>query len=169
MKTRKVTDYALLTTLALILSYVESQVPAFFAVPGMKLGLTNLVVMVALYRMGDRDAVTVNMIRICLSALLFGNGFSLAYSLSGGLLSGFTMIALKRTEKFSIIGVSIAGGLSHNIGQILASMVLLGTWRVAAYFIALWASGIAAGLAIGVLSGEIVRRLPQSVISGGKP
>lgn len=165
----KVTSYALLTTLALILSYVESQVPAFFAVPGMKLGLTNLVVMVALYRMGERDAVTVNLIRICLGALLFGNGFSLAYSLSGGLLSGFTMIALKRTGKFSIVGVSVAGGLAHNVGQILASMVLLGTWRIAAYLVVLWASGIAAGLVIGLLSGEITRRLPQSVISGGEP
>lgn len=168
MKTHKVTDYALLTTLALILSYVESQVPAFFAVPGMKLGLTNLVVMIALYRMGDRDALTVNLIRICLSALLFGNGFSLAYSLSGGLLSGFTMIALKRTNLFSIVGVSIAGGLAHNIGQILASMVLLGTWRIASYLIVLWISGIASGMVIGILSGEITRRLPQSVITGGK-
>lgn len=169
MNTQRVTTYALLTTLALILSYVESQVPAFFAFPGMKLGLTNLVVMIALYRLGSRDAVMVNLIRICLGALLFGNGFSLAYSLAGGLLSGMTMILLKKTEKFSIVGVSVAGGVSHNIGQILVAMVLLGTWQVAGYLVVLWASGIGAGLVIGLLGGEVLRRLPQSVIAGGKP
>jgi heptaprenyl diphosphate synthase len=168
MKANRITSYALLTALALILSYVESQIPAFFAVPGMKLGLTNLVVMIALYRLGSRDALTVNVIRICLGALLFGNGFSLVYSLSGGVLSTLVMIALKRTDRFGMLGVSIAGGLAHNIGQILAAMVLLGTWRVASYLLALWVSGIAAGLVIGLLSYEITRRLPQSVISGGK-
>lgn len=159
----KITIYAFLTALALILSYVESQIPAFFAFPGMKLGLTNLVVMIALYRMSSRDAVTINLIRIGLVALLFGNSFSLAYSLAGGLLSGLTMILLKRAGKFSMIGVSAAGGVAHNVGQILVAMVLLGTWQVAGYLLVLWISGIASGLVIGLLGGEVTRRLPASI------
>ena len=163
MKEKNVARYGLLVALTLILSYVESLVPAFFAVPGMKLGLTNLVVLVALFRMGDRAAVAINVLRILLSAALFGNGFALAYSLAGGLLSGAVMILLKRTGRFQMLSVSVAGGLAHNLGQILTAMVLLDTWQLAGYLPVLWISGMIAGLVIGLLGYEVTRRLPPEL------
>jgi heptaprenyl diphosphate synthase len=160
-ETKKVTQYGLLVALALILSYVEAQVPALFAVPGMKLGLTNVVVLFALYHMGERSAMTVNLLRIFLVSLLFGNGMSMAYSIAGGLLSGLVMILLKKTGKFRIATVSVAGGVAHNVGQILAAMVLLKTTMVGWYLLVLWFTGIASGLLIGILGGELGRRLER--------
>ena len=161
MNGKTIARYGLLIALALILSYAEAQIPAFFAVPGMKLGLTNLVVLLALYLMGSGSAVTINMIRIVLVALLFGNGMSLAYSAAGGVLSGFVMILLKRTGKFSVVTVSIAGGVMHNAGQILVAMVLLGTSSLAWYLLILWFTGIASGAVIGILGGLLCGRLEK--------
>ena len=163
MNAKNVARYGLLVALALILSYVESLVPAFFAVPGMKLGLTNLAVLIALFRMGDRAAILINILRILLSAALFGNGFALAYSLAGGLLSGAVMILLKRSGRIQMLGASVAGGLAHNLGQILTAMVLLDTWQLAAYLPVLWVSGMIAGLVIGLLGYEVTRRLPPEL------
>ena len=165
MKGKHVARYGLLIALALILSYLESLVPAFFAVPGMKLGLTNLVVLVALYRMGNRAALSINLLRILLVALLFGNAYALAYSLAGGLLSGAVMIGLKRAGRFGMLGVSVAGGLAHNLGQILAAMALMETWQLVSYLPVLWISGMIAGLVIGLLGYEITRRLPPELFS----
>ena len=161
MNGKTIARYGLLIALALILSYAEAQIPAFFAVPGMKLGLTNLVVLLALYLMGSGSAVTINMIRIVLVALLFGNGMSLAYNAAGGLLSGFVMILLKRTGKFSVVTVSIVGGIMHNVGQILVAMVLLRTNSLAWYLLILWFTGIASGAVIGILSGLLCGRLEK--------
>ena len=161
MNGRTIARYGLLIALALILSYAEAQLPAFFAVPGMKLGLTNLVVLLALYLMGSGSAVTINIIRIMLAALLFGNGMSLAYSAAGGLLSGGVMILLKKTGRFSVVTVSIAGGVMHNVGQILVAMVLLGTSSLAWYLLILWFTGIASGAVIGILGGLLCGRLEK--------
>jgi heptaprenyl diphosphate synthase len=166
-KTKTIAQYGLLIAVALILSYVEAQIPAFFAVPGMKLGLTNVVVLFALYRMGEKSALAVNLLRIFLVAILFGNGMSLAYSVAGGLLSGLVMILLKKTGKFRMVTVSVAGSVSHNIGQILVAMALLGTTSIAWYLLVLWFTGIASGLLIGVVGGELCRRL-EKVPLGGK-
>ena len=165
-KTRCVAEYGLLVALALILSYLEAQLPMFFAVPGMKLGLTNIVVLVALYGMGAGSAVAINMMRIFLVSVLFGNGMSLAYSLVGGLLSGIVMLLLKRTRKFSLLGVSVAGGVSHNVGQILTAMVLLETKSLGWYLLVLWISGVVSGALIGIIGGELCRRLEQIKTKG---
>ena len=153
----------LMIAAAFILSWVESQIPAFFAVPGIKLGLTNLVVLVALYCLGETDAIWMNVLRIILVGCTFGNMFSLIYSLAGGILSGLTMILLKRFGKFHITAVSIAGGVMHNVGQILVAMAVLETKSILYYLPVLWISGIAAGLVVGLIGKEIVLRLPKSL------
>lgn len=165
-QSKMVADYGLLIALALIFSYVEAQIPAFFAVPGMKLGLTNVVVLFALYRMGGKSAMLVNFLRILLVSILFGNGMSLAYSIAGGLLSGLVMILLKKTGQFRITTVSVAGGVAHNVGQVLAAMVLLGTTTLAWYLLVLWFTGLGSGFVIGFLGGELCRRLETVHIGG---
>jgi heptaprenyl diphosphate synthase len=166
MKTKQIAQYGLLIAMAMILSYVEAQIPAFFAVPGMKLGLTNVVVLYALYCMGDKSALMINFIRIFLVSMLFGNGISIAYSIAGGLLSGLVMIILKKTRKFGIVTVSIAGGVAHNIGQILVAMYLLEVTAIAWYLLILWFTGIVSGLLIGVLGGELCKRLRKINLGG---
>ena len=117
--TRRMARYALLTALAMVLSWLESMVPVSAAAPGVKLGLTNLVVIFALYRMGLRAAAAVSLARVGLVSMTFGNAYSFAYSLAGAALSLAVMALLRRTGRFSILGVSVAGGVSHNIAQIL--------------------------------------------------
>ena len=158
--TQKIALRGLLVAVAMVLSWVEAHIPAFFAVPGIKLGLTNLVVLAALYCLSEKDAVLINLLRILLVGFTFGNMFSLLYSIAGGLLSGLTMILMKRFGRFDITAVSVAGGITHNVGQILVAMVVLETKSLLYYLPVLWISGIVAGLVIGLLSKEVVRRLP---------
>lgn len=160
-KTKRITIYGLLIALALVLSFLESQIPAFFAVPGMKLGITNVVVVVALYKLNWYDAIFINIIRIILVALMFSNAASFLYSLAGGVLSCFIMIILKEIFDFSLITVSIAGGVFHNVGQILMAIILLATPAIGYYMVILWFTGIITGLIIGIISAEIIKRLPK--------
>lgn len=159
MTTRKIATYGMMVALALIMSYIEAQIPAFVAVPGMKLGLTNIVVVVALYLIGPKSAMFINVIRIILVSLLFGNTMSFAFSIAGGMISTVVMLLLKKIDRFGVIGVSAAGGISHNIGQILVAMVLLHTSAIAWYLPILWISGIVSGIVIGVISGIVTNRL----------
>lgn len=156
---KNVARYALLAALAMVLSWLEAMVPASSAVPGMKLGLTNLVVIFALYRMSPRDAAVISLVRVLLVSITFGNAYSFIYSLAGAALSFLVMTLLKKTDKFSIAGVSVAGGVSHNIGQILVAIAIMGTSRLAWYLPALLVSGTAAGVAIGVVGGIITKRV----------
>ena len=158
--------YGVLTALALVLSWAEAQIPAFFAIPGMKLGLTNIVVLLALYCIGPGAALVINLVRILLVSLLFGNGASLIYSLCGGMLSTVVMLLLKRTGLVRILFVSIAGGVFHNIGQILAAMLLLQTTSLVWYLAILWFSGMASGALIGIISGIVCRRVVPVIGSG---
>lgn len=159
MNSRKVARYALLIALAMVLSWLESLVPITAAVPGMKLGLTNLVVLFALYRMNVMDAAAVSLIRVLLVSFTFGNAYAFAYSFAGAILSLLVMLALKKTGKFSTIGVSIAGGVGHNLGQIIVAALVLETEKIFFYLPVLMVSGIAAGICIGILGGIIVDRL----------
>ena len=160
MKTSKVAQYGLLIALALALSWLESLLPPL-GVPGVKLGLPNLVIVFALYRLGLRDAWCLSVVRVLLASALFGSGVSLAYSAAGAVLSLTVMGLLKKTGKFSPVGVSVAGGVAHNAGQILVAMALLETTRLAWYLPVLWVSGIVAGVLIGIASGERVKRVPD--------
>ena len=160
--TKKIAYYGLLIAVAFVLSYIESLLPMFVAVPGVKLGLTNLVVLIALEVFGYKEAFVINMIRILLVGLTFGNGFSLIYSFAGGILSFVVMVLIKKSGKFSLSGISVAGGVSHNIAQILVAAVFLQSSALFYYLPLLLISGTAAGLVIGLISAEILKRLPKN-------
>lgn len=160
---KKVALYGVIVTTALALGYLESLLPPFFVIPGMKLGLTNVVVLVVLYRMGGKSALAVNGLRILLVSFLFGSGMSFWYSLAGGLLSGLSMILLKRTGKFHIVTVSVAGGVLHNVGQILVAMAVLRTAAVGWYLLVLWFAGLFAGALVGVLGAFLCARLSPKI------
>ena len=160
MSSRRLARYALLTALAMALSWLESLVPLAGAVPpGVKLGLTNLVVIFALYRMGLRDAAAISLVRVVLVAFTFGNSYSFAYSLAGAALSLAVMTLLKRSGKFSLLGISVAGAVSHNIAQVLVAMAVMETSRLAWYLPVLLVSGIAAGVCVGAAGALIVKRI----------
>ena len=160
MSASKVARYGLITALALALSWLESLLPPL-GVPGVKLGLPNLAVVFALYRLSWKDACVISLVRVVLAALLFGSGVSLAYSVAGAVLSLAVMGPLEKTGKFSSVGVSVAGGVAHNAGQLLVAMALLETARLAWYLPVLWVSGTVAGVLVGIVSGELVKRVPQ--------
>ena len=148
---------------AMILSFVESQIPAFLAVPGVKVGLANLAVIFALFVFGVLEAFAVSLVRVFLLSLLFGNAVGWIYSVAGALLSLLVMLALRATGKFSVLGISVAGGVSHNIGQILAAMVVLRSEGVLYYLPPLLLSGTVAGAVIGIASALLIDRLGKYV------
>ena len=159
MKIRKIAFLGLSVTLAMILSFVESQIPVFTTIPGMKVGLPNLVMVFLLYRVGWKETVIVSLIRAFLVALLFGNLQSLIFSIAGAVLSLTGMILLKKTGLFSSIAVSVTGGVLHNVGQIIAACLWTGTVQIAYYLPALLVSGGCAGIAIGLIAGFLLKRL----------
>lgn len=159
MKTKRLTLYALMTALAMVLSYLESLVPLSFAVPGVKMGLPNIVIVFALYKMGFRPACVISLVRVVLVSILFGNVFSMVYSLAGAVLSLGAMWLLKKSGKFSSVGVSVAGGLAHNVGQIIVAIFVLQTGGLIWYLPALCVSGTIAGICIGIVGGIMVKRI----------
>ena len=159
MKSRKLAFLGLSIALAMILSFVESQIPVFTAVPGMKLGLPNLVMVFLLYRIGWKETAAVSLVRVLLVSLLFGNAQSLVFSLAGAALSLAGMALLKKSRLFSPVAVSVTGGVLHNIGQIIAACLWTGTAQIVYYLPMLLLSGIAAGILIGLLSGLLLKRM----------
>lgn len=145
--------------LALICSYVESLIPISFGIPGVKLGLTNIVVVLMLYCIGAKEALAVSVCRIMLAGFLFGNLFSILYSLAGGLLSFLIMWAVKRTGKLGILPVSVCGGIFHNIGQLAVAALVVENYNVFYYLPVLLLAGAATGLAIGVVAQELIIRI----------
>ena len=156
---RQTAEYGILIALAMILSYVEYLLPFLPAVPGVKLGLANIVIVFSLYRLGGVSAAVISLIRILLMALLFGNGFALFYSLTGAILSLSVMLILKKIGRFSPVGVGAAGGVSHNIGQLLCAIALLGVNQFIFYLPVLLVSGTVAGILIGVVADILLKRL----------
>ena len=150
----------LCVALAMLLSYVELLIPPLYAaIPGIKLGLPNVVILFVLYRFGFGSAMAVSLCRIGAVSLLFGNVMALAYSLAGGILSLFGMALLKKIDRFSTVGVSVAGGVLHNVGQILCAMALLGTAEIGYYLAVLAVTGTVAGILVGLCGGFALRRI----------
>lgn len=159
MKTKKIAVLALAIALAMILSFVESQIPAFVAIPGVKIGLANIAVVFVLYKLGWKEAVLISLVRVVMVSMLFGTLVSLFYSVAGAVLSLTGMVLLKRTGLFSTVAVSVTGGVLHNVGQILMACLLLETNVIVYYLPFLILSGVIAGVVIGVVSAIMVNRV----------
>ena len=154
----------LCTALALVLAYAESLIPPIYpALPGIKMGLPNIVIIFLLYRRSAKAAIAVSLMRMVLLAVLFGNGMMFLYSLAGGALSMLAMILLKRTDWLSAVGVSIAGGVMHNVGQVLMAMLLLDTTELGYYLVVLTVTGVLAGVFVGLCGAALIRRIRKSL------
>ena len=159
MKASKLSLATLSVSLAMILSFVESQIPAFVAIPGVKIGLTNIVVIYALYKLGWKYAAVISFVRVLLVGMLFGNGVSIAYSLAGAAVSFAVMVLLMRAKVFSTTAVSVAGGVMHNMAQIGMACIIMETNLLTYYAPFLLISGTLAGIAIGVISAIMIKRV----------
>lgn len=160
MKRNTVQSIALcgvMTSLAIVFGYIEHLIPMPFGIYGIKLGIANLVVITMLYTLGASSAFTINMLRIILCSMLFGSFTSFWYSLVGGLLSFAVMLILKRTNKFSPMGVSICGAVTHNIGQIIVAVILLDEFKIAFYLPVLLITGAITGAIIGLIAIPIIK------------
>ena len=159
-KTKRLVLLAMLTAVAMILSYVESLLPSV-GIPGVKMGLANIAVIFALFRFGWKEAAALSLVRVVLVSLLFGSVGAMLYSLSGGLLSFAVMALLRRIDRFSTVGISVAGGVAHNAGQILMAMLILHTKQLLGYLPVLAVSGIAGGVLTGLAAALLIRRIPE--------
>lgn len=159
-KAKKIALFGMMVALAFTFSYFESLIPLDFVAPGIKLGLANLVVVIALYLMKPGEAFAIAIIRIFLAGLTFGNVYSIAYSLCGGIFS-FLVMYLVRKTKLSVIGVSMLGGICHNIGQIIVAAIVMETSRIAYYLPVLLVAGLITGLLLGVISKLVIERFEK--------
>ena len=159
----KVACLGLFVTLALIFTYVETLIPFSFGVPGMKLGLTNIVLVLLLYWYGPKEALFVSILRIFLAGFLFGSFFGILYSLSGALLSLCIMTGARKIQDFGMIGVSILGGVFHNRGQLFVAMIVVSNYHIGFYLPALLLSGTVTGWFIGFLARQISMRISNKI------
>ncbi len=159
MNTKKISYLGLLIALAFVLSYVENLLPISIGIPGAKIGLANLVVMVALYTIGSKNALMLSIVRVILVGFTFGNMAMMMYSMAGALLSFLVMYITKRCKAFSITGVSVLGGVFHNVGQIIVAIFVLETEKLIYYLPLLIIIGTITGLVIGIVAGMICQRI----------
>lgn len=158
-KGARLASFGVFVALALIFSYIETLIPFQIGIPGVKLGLANLVIVIALYRMPVGEVYLLSGVRVVLTGFLFGNLMCILYSLAGGILSLTVMWGMKRIRSVSILGVSIAGGVFHNIGQLLAAALMVETYGVFSYLPVLLISGLLTGFVIGLAAGEMLKRI----------
>ena len=163
IKAKKLTVVALSVSLAMIFSFVESQIPPLAMVPGVKIGLANIVTVFLLYSIGLPEAILVSLIRVCLSSLLFGNLTSFIYSATGAIVSLIAMLIAKNLTPFGKVGVSVIGALMHNAGQVAAACLVMGTAALAVYFIPLIITGTLSGAVIGVIAGIVAHRVTKFI------
>ena len=159
-KTKRLVLLAMLTAVAMILSYVESLLPQI-GIQGVKMGLANIAVIFALFRFGWKEAAALSLVRVLLVSLLFGSVGAMLYSLAGAVLSLAVMALLRRIDRFSTVGISVAGGVAHNAGQILMAMLILQTKQLLVYLPVLAVSGIAGGVLTGLAAALLIRRIPE--------
>lgn len=165
---KRTVELGFLLAVALILSYVESLIPFTFGIPGIKLGLPNLIVILLLYSAkmpvrGAREALLVNGLRIILSGFLFGSMYSILYALAGAVFSFTVMVSARRCRCFSMIGVSVLGGVFHNIGQTLVAMFVVETFAVLYYLPILIVAGVVTGAVLGIAGMELLPYLRQNI------
>ncbi len=159
MKSKKTAYLAIFTACALILSFVETLIPPVYsAVPGIKIGLPNIIIIYALYKISFLSAFAVSLVRVLLVALLFGNVMTLLYSLAGAVLSLTIMVILKKTAYFSVAGVSVTGAVFHNLGQIIVAILILDTVEIGYYMLVLTLTGVVSGILVGILSAILLKR-----------
>ena len=159
MSTKKTTYLAMTVAAAMMLSYLESVIPSPVPIPGVKLGLANVAVIFALEKFGRKEAFAVSLVRVFLLALLFGSAVSMLYSIAGAVLSLFVMILLRKTDRFTVTGISVGGAVAHNLGQILVACALLGPRALGYYLPLLLVSGAVSGIAVGLASAAVVKRV----------
>lgn len=155
---KRISFLSLAVALGMVLSYIEAVIPVFFGIPGMKPGFSNILVVFLLYSTGWKDALFVNFTRIVLTGILFGNPFSIVYSLAGALLSLAAMLLTKRCGMFSAYGVSMAGGAFHNIGQIIVALILVENYRIILYLPPLLLSGCVTGYIVAFIAVMLLKR-----------
>lgn len=160
---RRVALTGMMASLALIFSYVEVLFPFNAGIPGVKLGLANLVPLIILYRLDARYAFAANLIRVILAGLLFSGLFAALYSLAGSLASFLVMYLLKKTRLFSVIGVSTAGGVFHNLGQLTVAMLAVSGPQLIHYMPVLIISGMIAGIIVGIGASILLDRIPEKL------
>lgn len=160
---RRVAISALFASLALIFSYIEAILPAAPGIPGIKLGIANLVVIIAMYRLDSRFALTINLIRIFLAGFMFSGLYGAIYSLCGCIVSFAVMCLLKKSDVFSVVGVSMGGGVAHNIGQLCIAAVLVSSPQIFYYLPVLIISGIVSGILIGWLGWILLEHIPKKM------
>lgn len=163
-KTKKIAFLGLCTAVTLILSYVEALLPPLWAaVPGIKMGLPNIMILFLLYRFSWKEAAAVSLVRLVAVAMLFGSVMTLAYSFAGAVLSLLVMALLKKSNRFSMVGVSITGGIFHNLGQIFVAMLVLETAEIGYYMIVLTLTGTAAGILVGLAGSFVLKALEKKI------
>lgn len=158
-RVNRITILGVLCAIAILLGYIESFIVIPIKVPGIKLGLSNIVTVFALFILGPLEAFIVLAIRIILAGFLFGSGISILYSACGGLFSILVMILFKRVKLFSVIGISVIGAVFHNIGQVMAAMFIIKMHQILYYLPVLIIAGCICGMIIGFLSSVLIRRL----------
>lgn len=158
-KVKNIAMCGVLTTLAMIFSYIDSLILIPIPVPGVRIGISNIAIITVLYIVGVKEAIFVNILRIALTSILFGNATSFWFSITGGMLSIVVMILLKKLDIFSTVGVSVAGGVSHNIGQIIAAVIIMETDAILYYLPVLFITGTVAGIVVGVVAAMVLKRL----------
>jgi heptaprenyl diphosphate synthase len=157
--TRRLAEIALVISFALILSFIESRIPAFVAIPGVKVGLANIAVIFMLYKFGIKEAITVSLIRVIIVSVLFGSFVSLLYSIAGAVLSFAVMLLLKYLTPLKEVTVSVAGGIMHNVGQIIVASIMLETNVVVYYLPFLILSGTVAGIVVGITAALLIKKI----------
>lgn len=161
LRTKKLALSAILAALAMILSYIEALIPLPVPIPGIKLGLANLIVIIAIDRLGFKYAFIINCVRIVTAGLLFTGVFGVIYSFAGGLLSIIVMCMLYRTGLFSMVGISMAGGVAHNLGQLITACMIMSNMKLMSYFSILLFSGMVSGILIGIVAHMLCDKLPH--------